>query len=135
MSFSALQPVQVQSGTSQPGAPASPAPAQASPPGSMVTMLLPFLVLIPFLLMSFRRQKKEQEARSKLKKGDRVVTQGGLIGELTELDDRIAKVKVAPGVTLQVLASSVSSFEGSPDGKTDKQLADLKDAKPATDKK
>ncbi len=140
MAFLALQPVQVQSGTttSQPSAPAgAPAsPQQGPPPGGQWQMLLPFLILIPFLFLSFRRQKKEQEARSKLKKGDRVVTTGGMIGELVEMDERVAKVKIAPGTTVQVLLSSVSTFEASADkSKTDKELADLKDAKAAADKK
>src|SRR5262249_26061248 len=93
----------------------SPPPAgggqQSGAPGSMITMLLPFLILVPFLFMSFRRNKKEQEARKNLKKGDRVVTQAGLIGELVDMDERIAKVKIAPGTTVQVLASTVSTFD------------------------
>src|SRR3982074_2842332 len=74
------------------GAPPAGAAAAGSPP-SMVTMLLPFLILVPFLFLSFRRQKKEQAARSSLKKGDRVVTTAGLIGELVDLDDKVGKVK------------------------------------------
>lgn len=103
----------------------------------MLTMLLPFLILVPFLFMSFRRQKKEAESRKNLKKGDKVVTQAGLIGELVELDERIAKVKIAPGTTVQVLASAVSSFEAqaAAPSKTDKELADLKEAKATADKK
>ena len=140
MAFTAVVLEPTNASTTQPvaapaqggGAPAS----QGSPPGSMVSMLLPFLILIPFLFLSFRRQTKDQEARSKLKKGDRVVTGGGLIGELLDLDDKVAKVKIAPGTTVSVLTSSVSSFEGSADAsKTDKELADLKDAKAASDKK
>lgn len=131
--FTASQPnVQLQqSGTAQPSAPAQgPAPA-APPPGGQWQMLLPFLILIPFLFLSFRRQKKEQEARANLKKGDRVVTTGGLIGELVELDGNVAKVKIAPGTTVQVLPSNVSSY-ATP---ADKSLADLKDAKAAETKK
>jgi preprotein translocase subunit YajC len=101
----------------------------------MLTMLLPFLILVPFLLLSFRRQKKEAEARKNLKKGDRVVTQAGLIGELVELDERIAKVKIAPGTTVQVLASAVSSFEAQTEKKSDKSLDDLKEAKATAEKK
>jgi preprotein translocase subunit YajC len=114
------------------------APQQASPPGgSMITMLLPILILVPFLFMSFRRNKKEQEARKNLKKGDKIVTQSGLIGELLELDDRVAKIKIAPGTNVQVLASSVSSYDAAPaaSAKTDKDLADLKEAKATADKK
>ncbi len=111
--------------------------AAAAPPPSMVTMLLPFLILVPFLFLSFRRQKKEKEARGSLKKGDRVVTQSGLIGELVDLDERIGKVKIAPGTTVQVLASALSPFELTTEKKAEsKDLEDLKEAKAgASDKK
>jgi preprotein translocase subunit YajC len=139
MSFYFFQNVQPKVGTpgvAEPSAPPSGGGQQASPPNSMITMLLPFLILVPFLFMSFRRNKKEQEARKNLKKGDRVVTQAGLIGELIEMDERIAKVKIAPGTTVQVLANSVSSFEAAASAsKTDKELADLKEAKATADKK
>jgi preprotein translocase subunit YajC len=136
MSFSFFQQVQPKTGTGTtdpagaPGAPAGAPAPQGSPP-SMVTMLLPFLILVPFLFLSFRRQKKEKEARSSLKKGDRVVTQAGLIGELVDLDERIGKVKIAPGTTVQVLASALSPFEtvAATEKKTDKDLEDLKEAK------
>ena len=120
-----------------PAAPSGGSQGQASAgPGSMAPMLLPILILVPFLLLSFRRQKKEQEARSKLKKGDKVVTQAGLIGELIEMDDRIAKVKIAPGTNVQVLASAVSAFEQTAEkSKTEKELEDLKEAKATADKK
>lgn len=141
MSTSFFQQVQPKAGTpgvaDPAGAPAG-APASSSPPPSMVTMLLPFLILVPFLFLSFRRQKKEKEARGSLKKGDKVVTTSGLIGELIELDDRIGKVKIAPGTTVQVLATALSPFELSSgaEKKGDKDLADLKEAKAgASDKK
>ena len=77
----------------------APDAAPSAPPagGSMVSMLLPFLILVPFLFMMFRRNKKEAAQRALLKKGDRVVSTSGLIGELMELDERFAKVKLAPG--------------------------------------
>ncbi len=136
--FQNVPPKQGTPGVAQESAPAGGAPAPSSPPGGgMLTMLLPFLILVPFLFMSFRRQKKEAESRKNLKKGDKVVTQAGLIGELVELDERIAKVKIAPGTTVQVLASAVSSFEAqaAAPSKTDKELADLKEAKATADKK
>ncbi len=137
MSFSSFQNVQPKAGTpgvEQPTPASSSPPSQGAPP-SMVTMLLPFLILVPFLFMSFRRQKKEQQARASLKKGDRVVTQAGLIGELVDMEERIAKVKIAPGTTVQVLSSSISSFEAEASKKTDKELSDLKEAKASAEKK
>lgn len=134
--FQQVQPKAGTPGVEQPSGPPPGAPAQPSGPQSMLPMLLPFAILIPFLYMSFRRQKKEQEARSKLKKGDKVVTQGGFIGELVEMDERVAKVKIAPGTTVQVLATSVGAFDVAPaKDKASKDLEDLKEAKAAADKK
>lgn len=139
MSFS-FQNVAPKTGTPGVEVPATAAgQQQAAPPGgSMITMLLPILILVPFLFMSFRRNKKEQEARKNLKKGDKVVSQSGLIGELIELDDKVAKVKIAPGTTVSMLASSLSSFDATPAAaakNTDKELSDLKEAKATADKK
>jgi len=99
--------------------------------------VLMMLLIVPFLFMSFRRQKKEQEARGKLKKGDTVLTQSGLIGELVDISDREAKVKIAPGTTVRVVASGLSTYDptAGADKKTDKALDDLKEAKAGGDKK
>jgi preprotein translocase subunit YajC len=135
--FQAAGPKAGDPGVAQPPAGGGAAPSSSGPPPSMITMLLPFLILVPFLLLSFRRQKKEQEARKNLKKGDKVVTQAGLIGVLQDLDDKVAKVKIAPGTTVEVLASAVSTYDptASDKGKTDKELSDLKEAKASADKK
>ena len=101
-----------------------------------MSMLLPLLIMVPFLFLMFRRQKKEQALRSSLKKGDRVVSQSGLIGELIEADERIAKVKIAPGTTVQILMTSLSPLvDAAKKAEDDKDLKDLKDAKVAADAK
>ena len=115
-------------------------PAGGSPAGGgcggAFSMLLPLLIMVPFLFLMFRRQKKEQQARSSLKKGDRVVSQSGLIGELIEMDERIAKVKIAPGTTVAMLVNTLSPLaEPASSAKKDEDLKDLKDAKVAADKK
>jgi preprotein translocase subunit YajC len=128
----ALQNVQPKAGTpgvaQESGGGGAPAPAAA--PGGGMMMILPLLIMVPFLFLTFRRQKKEQQQREKLKKGDRVASTSGLIGELMELDERFAKVKIAPGTTVQMLASSIAPLE-------DKATAakDVKDAKVAEEKK
>ncbi len=117
-----------------PGAGSAGAPPQSSAPGGGLIMFLPLLLLVPFLFLSFRRQKKEQAARGSLKKGDQVVSQSGLVGELMEIEERFAKVKIAPGTTVKMLATSISPLEAAKPVADDK-LKDLKDAKTATDKK
>ncbi|MEO8798941.1 MAG: preprotein translocase subunit YajC [Polyangiaceae bacterium] len=121
--------------------PSTPAPASSQPPSLGMAFLLPLLILVPFFFLSSRRQKKEQAERAKLKKGDRVVSTSGLIGELVELHDKTAKVKLAPGIPpIEMLASSVSPYvptEAAPakEEKKDKDaLKDLKDAKASGNK-
>jgi preprotein translocase subunit YajC len=65
--------------------------------------------MLVFLFWSSRSQQKKQDtAISGLKKGDRVVTQSGLIGRLVEIEPRYAKLEIAPGVKVQVLRTSLS---------------------------
>jgi preprotein translocase subunit YajC len=137
ISFQNVAPQQGSPGVAVPDAPdSSGGSGGGQPPGSMLTMLLPFLMIVPFLFLMFRRNKKEAEQRAKLKKGDRIVSQSGLVGELMDMDERFAKVKIAPGTTVQMLLTSISPLDTAPAAtQSDKDLKDLKDAKAATDKK
>lgn len=53
------------------------------------------------------QQKKQQQTIAALKKGDRVLVQGGLVGKLVEAGDRYAKLEIAPGVKVDVLKSAL----------------------------
>lgn len=87
--------------------------------------LLPMLLMIAplFLLMwwmSRSQQKRQEKALAELKKGDRVLTQSGLVGKLLEVGDRYAKVEVAAGVKIEVLRTSLlgrDTGENQPDKK------------------
>jgi preprotein translocase subunit YajC len=119
-----------------PGAPGvvqdSSTPAASSGGGSplsgFIMPLMMLVIFVPFFLLMNRKQKKETLARAALKKGDRVMTNAGLIGELVETDDRIAKVKISPGVTVQIVANTVSPF-------VEPEKAGSKDLKEAAEKK
>ncbi len=79
----------------------------ASPPSGWIM----FLMVVPLLLLMFftsRSQQKKQAAMvSSLKKGDRVITQGGLVGKLIEMGDRFAKLEISSGCKVEVLKSSL----------------------------
>ena len=64
------------------------------------------MILLP-LWSSRSQQKRQQAAIEALKKGDRVVTQSGLVGKLVDLGDRYAKVEIAPGVKVEILKSGL----------------------------
>jgi len=75
-------------------------------------MMFPLLLvgMLVFIFWSSRSQQKKQEAAiSGLKKGDRVVTQSGLIGRLVELEPKYVKIEIAPGVKVQMLRTSLVS--------------------------
>jgi preprotein translocase subunit YajC len=74
--------------------------------------MLPLLVMVvPMLLLLFftsrSQQKKQAAALASLKKGDRVLTQSGLVGRLVEMGDRFAKLEISPGVKVEVLKSQL----------------------------
>jgi preprotein translocase subunit YajC len=98
--------------TTTPGAPV--APAGPAGPGSLLNSLLLPLVLIFgvywFLLINPRRkQQKELDALlGNLKKGDEVVTQGGIIGKITGLTDKTVVLEVQEKVRMKVLRSAVT---------------------------
>ena len=85
--------------------------------------MLLFLMFIPLLIFMFwqsrSQQKKQEAAVSALKKGDRVLTQSGLVGRLLEIDSRYARIELAPGVKVQVLKSSLSGRDADEAAKTD----------------
>jgi preprotein translocase subunit YajC len=121
-----LEPAGPKAGTIDvPSAPAGGgAGNQAPPPGGGWITFLPMLMILPVFWLMSRKNKKEAEARSKLKKGDQVVSQAGLVGELVDMDERFAKVKIGPGVTVKMLSSSLSPLDAAPaDAEVNRQCA------------
>jgi preprotein translocase subunit YajC len=105
------------------GAPAPQAgqPSQGVPDGgggappSALSGAFPLLLVVPMLLVMFfmnrSQQKRQKELESKLKAGDQVVTQSGLIGKLTERGDKYAKVEIAPGIKVKMLRTAVIGLD------------------------
>lgn len=84
--------------TSAPGAPAGGAPSQA--PGSeMFFVLIPVLVgMVLLSAFTSRKQRKQKEKLlADLKKHDRVVTTGGMIGFVAEVKPDVVVLKLEEG--------------------------------------
>ena len=76
--------------------------------GSIWPLLIMFVPLLLFMFWSTRSQQKKQEKiLSSLTKGDRIIVQGGLVGKFLEMNDRLAKIEIAPGVKIDVLRSGI----------------------------
>jgi preprotein translocase subunit YajC len=92
---------------------------QAAPSGQqggtaqLLIGILPWLLIfaIFYLLMirpQQRRVKEHQAAIAAVKKGDEVITGGGIRGRVTKVSDDEAEVEVAQGVRIRVVKSTIS---------------------------
>jgi preprotein translocase subunit YajC len=59
-----------------------------------------------------KRQKALQTLVGNLKKGDRVVTNGGLYGTVAAVEEKTVLLKVADNVKVKVAKSAISGLEG-----------------------
>jgi len=95
----------------------TPAFAQGSPfggDGSLLTQLLPFVLI--FVIMYFlilRPQQKRVKAHAEMvknvRRGDTVVTSGGLVGKVTKvIDDEQIEVEIADNIRVRQVRSMVS---------------------------
>ena len=81
--------------------------------GDFMTTILMFAVIIAiFYFMILRPQQKRQKERKKLlesmKKGDKVVTAGGLHGTIVGIEDKTLLLQIAENVKVKVERSSIS---------------------------
>jgi preprotein translocase subunit YajC len=93
--------------------------AQGAPltPPSLVSQLWPFAVMLLIfyfiVLMPMRkRQKKVQEFQAGLKAGDRVITTGGIHGQVTKVTDDIVQLQIADRVRIDVARASIGGYQG-----------------------
>lgn len=71
-------------------------------------ILLMFLIMWLFMIRPQRKQQKELEKfRSELKKGDKVITAGGIYGTIAEIEERTVLLKVDGEVKLRVDKASI----------------------------
>ena len=91
--------------------------AAASGDASSDFMLVPYLLLIPafyFLILRPQQQraKAHQAAINAVKKGDSVVTAGGILGKVTKVEDRFVELEIAPSVKVRVVKATLSEVTG-----------------------
>lgn len=80
----------------------------------MVSTLLMFgLIIVIFYFMIIRPQSKRQKDRQKMleaiKKGDKVVTNGGIHGKIVAMEDKTVLVEIADNVKVKVEKSAVTA--------------------------
>jgi preprotein translocase subunit YajC len=90
------------------------APQGGGDGGSMISTLLMFGVIIAiFYFMIIRPQSKRQKERQKMleamKKGDKVVTSGGIHGKIVAMEDKTVLLEIADNVKVKVEKSAISA--------------------------
>ena len=88
-----------------------------------VMPLLLIFVIFYFLMIRPQQQamKKHREKIAAVKKGDSVVTGGGLVGKVTRVDDAQVEIEIATGVKVKAIKATLSD------------VTPLGSAKPAND--
>jgi preprotein translocase subunit YajC len=90
--------------------------------GSMVSFVLPmvFMVVIFYFLLIRPQQKKAKEHKAlldNLKRDDVIITSGGIIGKIVNIDDQIVNLEIADKVRIQVGRPYVAGFAPKKGGK------------------
>ena len=96
-------------------------PAAGAETGGMSQFLIGIvpwlLVFVIFYMLMIRpqqrRMKQHQAAIAAVKKGDEVVTGGGIRGKVTKVSDEEAEVEIASGVRVRVVKSTLTHIIGS----------------------
>ena len=81
------------------------------------SLLVPTILIIGimYFLMIRPQQKRMKEHRemiAAIRRGDTVVTSGGIIGKVIKVDEQEVQVEIAEGVRIKVLRSTVSEVRG-----------------------
>lgn len=78
----------------------------------MISMLL-IVAMMWFLLIRPQQKaaKKRAEMLTALKVGDKIVTIGGICGEIKQITDTKIFIEIADGIVIEMLRNSISSVE------------------------
>ncbi|MQA30903.1 MAG: preprotein translocase subunit YajC [Luteitalea sp.] len=87
--------------------------------GSPFLQLVPFVIVLGIfyfiiLLPMKRKQQKVQRFLDGLKVGDRVITTGGVYGQVTRLGDTSIQLQIADKIRIEVAKAAVGGLQGQP---------------------
>ena len=89
------------------------ASGQTQAPGFMDTLPMIAMIFLIFYFLIIRPQgkkiKKHNEFITKMKRGDKVLTSGGIFGTIEGLSDAFVTLEIADDVSIRILKSQISS--------------------------
>jgi len=79
-------------------------------PFALILGIFYFIILMP----AKRKQQKVQEFLDNLKVNDKVITTGGIWGQITKLDEQNVQLEIADKVRIRVSRAAIGGFQGQP---------------------
>jgi preprotein translocase subunit YajC len=77
-------------------------------PFAIILVIFYVLILMPMQ----RRQKKVQEFQNSLKVGDKIVTTGGIYGQITRVNDKSVQLQIANNVRIEIARAAIGGYQG-----------------------
>ena len=87
--------------------------------GSPWLQLVPFVLVLAIfyfiiLLPMRKKQQKVQDFLAALKVGDKVVTTGGIYGQVTKISGDVVQLQIAQNVRVEISKNAVGGLQGQP---------------------
>ena len=91
----------------------------ASPDGNPLVQLVPFALVLGIfyfiiLLPMKRKQQKVKEFLESLKVNDRVITTGGIYGQIMKIEEQKVQLQIADKVRIEVAKAAIGGYQGQP---------------------
>ena len=107
--------------------------------GMLNSLLIPTMLIIGIMYFLMirpqqKRLKEHQAMIAAIRRGDTIVTSGGIIGKVAKVEDQELQVEIAEGVKIKILRSTVSEVRGKGEGATPSAKAKDKDKDKEKDK-
>jgi len=107
--------------------------------GMLNSLLIPTMLIIGIMYFLMirpqqKRLKEHQAMVAAIRRGDTIVTSGGIIGKVAKVEDQELQVEIAEGVKIKILRSTVSEVRGKGEGATTSAKAKDKDKDKEKDK-
>jgi preprotein translocase subunit YajC len=89
---------------------------ESGSPLGILILIIPFGLLIWLMVVPQRKQKaRQQQLMSSLSVGDEVMTTGGIVGQITFLEDDLAHLEIDHDVVIRVARSAIARSMAEPD--------------------
>jgi preprotein translocase subunit YajC len=79
-------------------------------PFILVLAIFYFIILLPMR----RKQQKVQKFLDGLKVGDRIITTGGIYGQITRLGEQSIQLQIADKLRIEVARTAIGGYQGQP---------------------